>query len=77
MELQLDQKYRKPVHQYWHYCSWDFPFRNRYPRNTAIILNIEPNIDAYKLFVATTHIMHCVKIVLKQTQIQSNRKIFS
>ena len=53
MELQLDQKYRKPVHQYWHYCSWDFPFRNRYPRNTAIILNIEPNIDAYKLFVAT------------------------
>ena len=45
MELQLDQIYRKPVHQYWHYCSWDFPFRNQYPKNTntATILNIATN----------------------------------
>ena len=45
MELQLDQKYRKPVHQYWHYCSWDFPFLNQYPKNTntATILNIATN----------------------------------
>ena len=26
MEIKLDQKYRKPLQHYWHYCSWEFPF---------------------------------------------------